>query len=184
MKPSHSKRSQGFTLLETVIAIGVLSVLLTGFIVVFTPAAQGIRKSINVQDADRLASALEQELVTHRAGDNYATGFDKAFNWIRTSDKAASAVLVYQYRGELGGTTRPDGTIKLVNPPASAADAYPLSSYTYVIVPETSPKASVLKPFLDYAVGSTGQAFGPPAYPALPSAVASSAKALIAKIHS
>jgi len=82
------------------------------------------------------------------------------------------------------GTTRPDGTIKLVNPPASAADAYPLSSYTYVIVPETSPKASVLKPFLDYAVGSTGQAFGPPAYPALPSAVASSAKALIAKIHS
>ncbi len=33
------------------------------------------------------------------------------------------------------GTTRPDGTIKLVNPPASAATAYPLSSYTYVIVP-------------------------------------------------
>ena len=46
------------------------------------------------------------------------------------------------------GTTRPDGTIKLVNPPASASDAYPLSSYTYVIVPETSPKASVLKAFL------------------------------------
>jgi ABC-type phosphate transport system substrate-binding protein len=59
-----------------------------------------------------------------------------------------------------------------------------LSSYTYVIVPETSPKASVLKAFLTYAVGPTGQAFGPPAYPALPSAVATSANALIAKIHS
>ncbi|MEO7098725.1 MAG: type II secretion system protein [Luteolibacter sp.] len=132
MKPSHSKRPQGFTLLETVIAIGVLSVLLTGFIVVFTPAAQGIRKSINVQDADRLASALEQELVTHRTGDGYSTGFDKAFNWIRTSDKAASAVLVYQYRGELGGTTRDDGTPK----PVAAKDLKgKVPGKDYVVVP-------------------------------------------------
>ena len=50
--------------METVIAIGVLAVLLTGFMIVFAPAAAGIRKSINVQEADRLASTLEQELVT------------------------------------------------------------------------------------------------------------------------
>ena len=142
MKLSHAKRPQGFTLLETVIAIGVLSVLLTGFIVVFTPAAQGIRKSINVQEADRLASALEQELVTQRPGNGYATGFDKAFNWIRTSDKAASAVLVYQYRGELGATTRPDGTLK---PVPTIKDKLP--GKDYVVVPmarslgDTSPAA-------------------------------------------
>jgi phosphate transport system substrate-binding protein len=112
------------------------------------------------------ADHLNAAVIANAAG-NYESPTEKSI-------LAAAAV----------GTTRPDGTIKLVNPPASAADAYPLSSYTYVIVPETSPKASVLKPFLDYAVGSTGQAFGPPAYPALPSAVASSAKALIAKIHS
>ena len=49
------------------------------------------------------------------------------------------------------GTTRPDGTIKLVDPPASAADAYPLASYTYVIVPKVSPKANIIVPFLKYA---------------------------------
>ena len=82
------------------------------------------------------------------------------------------------------GTTRPDGTIKLVDPPASAADAYPLSTYTYVIVPKTSPKANIIKPFLTYAVGKTGQAFGPPSYPPLPAAVAAANEKLIAEIHS
>lgn len=103
---------RGFTLLETVIAIGVLAVLLTGFMVVFTPAAEGIRKSINIQQADRLASALEQELVTLRATETAAfpTGFNKSYDWIKRSNQAAEALMVYQYRGELGGTPRPDGT--------------------------------------------------------------------------
>ncbi len=114
--PTKSNFRSGFTLLETVIAIGVLAVLLTGFMVVFAPAAAGIRQSINVQQADRLASALEQELVTFRKGDesglpsktNY-TGFDKAFDWIMKSNSNADAILVYQYRGQLTGY-RDDGT--------------------------------------------------------------------------
>lgn len=110
MKPSQSNHSGGFTLLETVIAIGVLAVLLTGFMVVFAPAAAGIRKSINVQEADRLASTIEQELVTARAGETFKTGFEKAFSWIQGSNSATDAILVYQYRGRLGGTARNDGT--------------------------------------------------------------------------
>src|SRR4029077_18850208 len=55
------------------------------------------------------------------------------------------------------GTTRSDGTIKLVDPPASASSAYPLASYTYVIVPESSPKASTLKAFITWAISSAGQ---------------------------
>jgi phosphate transport system substrate-binding protein len=83
------------------------------------------------------------------------------------------------------GTTRPDGTVSLVNPPASAASAYPVASYTYVIVPETSSKASTLKAFLTYAISTTGQAFGPPlGYPVLPSAIVTADTAVIAKIHS
>jgi phosphate transport system substrate-binding protein len=81
------------------------------------------------------------------------------------------------------GTTRSDGTIKLVNPPAANAKAYPLASYTYVIVPKSSPKASTLRAFLTYAVGPTGQAFGPPiGYPALPASVVAQSKKLIAEI--
>ncbi|MGH3140284.1 MAG: phosphate ABC transporter substrate-binding protein PstS [Gaiellales bacterium] len=83
------------------------------------------------------------------------------------------------------GTTNPDGSISLVNPPASAADAYPDATFTYVIVPQDSPKASTLKAFLQYAIGPTGQAFGPDlGYPKLPSSIVASDQALINKIGS
>jgi prepilin-type N-terminal cleavage/methylation domain-containing protein len=109
MKTRSSFRHRGFTLLETVIAIGVLAVLLTGFMYVFAPAAAGIRKAINVQEADRLTSTLEQELVTLRTGETEKTGFEKAFNRIKDSSKATEALLVYQYRGSLSNL-RADGT--------------------------------------------------------------------------
>ncbi|MGZ4356235.1 MAG: phosphate ABC transporter substrate-binding protein PstS, partial [Gaiellaceae bacterium] len=54
-----------------------------------------------------------------------------------------------------------DNTISIVDPPASAAHAYPLSTFTYAIVPGKSGKADVLKPFLLYAV-TDGQQFAPP----------------------
>lgn len=109
--------SRGFTLLETVIAIGVLAVLLSGFMVVFTPAAEGIRKSINVQEADRLVSAVEQQMSVLRKNEttNYKTGFDKAYEWIEKSNDANTSLLVYQYRAELSGTVRDDGTPAPVN---------------------------------------------------------------------
>lgn len=104
---------KGFTLMETVIAIGVLAVLLTGFIAVFTPAAQGIRRSISAQQADRLATTLEQELVTLRKDQEdstITTGFEKAFDWIKNGGSNASeAIFVYQYRGD-PTDIRPDGT--------------------------------------------------------------------------
>ncbi|MFD2257202.1 prepilin-type N-terminal cleavage/methylation domain-containing protein [Luteolibacter algae] len=104
--------SKGFTLMETVIAIGVLAVLLTGFLAVFTPAAQGIRRSISSQQADRLATGLEQELVTLRPGQETGTiktGFDKGFEWIKDAGNPNSALFVYQYRGDIS-SLRTDGT--------------------------------------------------------------------------
>jgi phosphate transport system substrate-binding protein len=53
-----------------------------------------------------------------------------------------------------------DNAVSLVDPPASAADAYPLSTFTYAVVPERPGKAAVLKSFLDYAIGP-GQRFAP-----------------------
>jgi prepilin-type N-terminal cleavage/methylation domain-containing protein len=113
MKSNSNRLRTGFTLLETVIAIGVLAVLLTGFMVVFTSAADGVHKSINVQQADRFASTLEEELVTPRIGStgqmDFRTGFDKSFDWIMGSQNVANALLVYQYRGR-PNNLRPDGT--------------------------------------------------------------------------
>jgi type II secretory pathway pseudopilin PulG len=121
--PSHSSDTNlrclraAFTLTETVIAIGVLAVVLTGFIAVFTPAAQGIRRSISSEQADRLTTTLENELATLRANSEnpapapaFATSFDKAFKWIQEGNKPANAIIVYQYRGDPTATPRTDGT--------------------------------------------------------------------------
>jgi prepilin-type N-terminal cleavage/methylation domain-containing protein len=149
MKPTPLARHQrGFTLMETVIAIGVLSVLLTSFMIVFMPAADGIKKSMTMQEADRLVSALEQELVTLRPNDedpdkygaggvNVKTGFDKAFSAIWKSTGQISAnldqgsaddcLLVYQYRADQQATPRADGTLQ---PLASIKDKVAGEDYT------------------------------------------------------
>ncbi|HZO77065.1 MAG TPA: phosphate ABC transporter substrate-binding protein PstS [Solirubrobacteraceae bacterium] len=54
-----------------------------------------------------------------------------------------------------------DNAISIVDPPASASGAYPISTFTYVIVPKKSPKASGLKKFITWALGSEAQALGP-----------------------
>jgi prepilin-type N-terminal cleavage/methylation domain-containing protein len=131
MKTPSLFRKRGFTLIETVIAIGVLAVLLTGFVIVFAPAAAGIKKSVNLQAADRLASTLEQELVTWRPGQESATittGFDKAFKWIKGSNAGTvnDALLAYQYRGSLTAAPRADGT---PIPVASIKDQVPGKDY-------------------------------------------------------
>jgi prepilin-type N-terminal cleavage/methylation domain-containing protein len=103
MTPPPTSRRRGFTLLETVIAIGVLAVLLTAFMYAFGPAMSGIRRSINIQEADRLASTLESELTTLRTGQQTAdikTGFDKAFQWVMQASEPTTALFVYQYRGD------------------------------------------------------------------------------------
>ena len=98
--------------METVIAIGVLAVLLTAFIAVFAPAAQGLRKAISVQEANRLAYTLERELVSLRGNDSdtYGTGFNKAYEWIVNSADTSRALLVYQYKGN-PDQVRQDGTL-------------------------------------------------------------------------
>jgi phosphate transport system substrate-binding protein len=49
--------------------------------------------------------------------------------------------------------------LHIVNPSKKSKQAYPLSTFTYVIVPKSSPKAALLKQFITYAI-TTGQGFG------------------------
>lgn len=77
-----------------------------------------------------------------------------------------------------------DNTVSITDPPASAKDAYPLSTYTYAIVPQDAPKADALQKFLTYAIGP-GQEFGPDlTFAPLSKAVLAADKATIAKIGS
>jgi phosphate transport system substrate-binding protein len=50
--------------------------------------------------------------------------------------------------------------LSIVNPPTKFKLAYPVSTYTYVIVPTSSPKAAELRKFLFWAV-TKGQSYGP-----------------------
>lgn len=54
--------------------------------------------------------------------------------------------------------------LKIVDPPRAAGKlAYPISTFTYVIVPTSSPKAADLRKFVYWAV-TQGQKFGPPLF--------------------
>jgi phosphate transport system substrate-binding protein len=76
----------------------------------------------------------------------------------------------------------PDNAVSIVDPPASAAQAYPLSTFTYAIVPEKSGKADLLKPFLTYAIGP-GQAFAAELqFAQLPASILAADRSTIAKI--
>jgi phosphate transport system substrate-binding protein len=57
---------------------------------------------------------------------------------------------------------KPDGNneLSIVNPPKKYPLAYPIATYTYVIVPTSSPKAADLRKFLFWAV-TKGQTYGP-----------------------
>lgn len=69
--------------------------------------------------------------------------------------------------------------VTIVNPPRSARSAYPISTFTYVIVPTNAPQGGVLRQFIGYALGG-GQAFAPALdFAPLPRDVLNAAKATL-----
>jgi phosphate transport system substrate-binding protein len=76
----------------------------------------------------------------------------------------------------------PGNAISLTNPPASAPDAYPLATYSYVLFPTTSGKAKALRQFVTYAIGP-GQRFGAKLrFAPLPAHVVSADKKTLARL--
>jgi phosphate transport system substrate-binding protein len=77
----------------------------------------------------------------------------------------------------------PDNAVSIVDPPASAAAAYPISTFTYAVVPQKTAKADLLRPFLTYAIGP-GQRFGAALqFARLPAKILQADKATIAKLR-
>jgi phosphate transport system substrate-binding protein len=82
------------------------------------------------------------------------------------------------------GNIPASNSISIVNPPKAFPKAYPMSTFTYALVPQKSSKADLLKPFLTWAITS-GQAFGPKlAFAPLPKKILAVDTATIAKIGS
>ncbi len=126
------EKKRGFTLVETVIAMGIITIMITAFLAAFGPAVQSIRKSMSAKEANRLASTLEIELSTLRFdqhidnGGDYTTAFQKAYEWIKDSGGTIREdfVLLYQYRGD-PTDVRDDGTLN----PYTGVDGIPGQDY-------------------------------------------------------
>jgi len=77
---------------------------------------------------------------------------------------------------------QPNTGISIVNPPKSAAKAYPISTFTYAIVPSGAPQAAALKEFISYAL-TKGQAYGAALdFAPLPSVVLAAAQKALASL--
>jgi len=113
-----------------------------------------------------LSNELSMPLVENSAGNFPEPG-------VESVEAAADAI------SKIG----PNNEISLADLPASAKDAYPISTYTYVIVPLESEKAEALKKFITYAIGKEAQEFGPDLdFAPLPGQVVAAGKKAIAKI--
>jgi phosphate transport system substrate-binding protein len=78
---------------------------------------------------------------------------------------------------------KPNAAVSIVNPPSSAPLAYPISTFTYVLVPTSSSKGATMRDFLTYAV-TTGQSFGRKLlFAPLPPRVVAADKRAIAQIR-
>lgn len=77
-----------------------------------------------------------------------------------------------------------NGELSIVNPPKSQKLAYPICTFTYVMVPLKSSKAATLKQFISWAI-TKGQTYGPPLqFLPLPKLVVTADKNFVRKIHS
>jgi phosphate transport system substrate-binding protein len=73
--------------------------------------------------------------------------------------------------------------ITIVNPGRRAHNAYPISTYTYAIVPTNARQGSLLQQFIGYALSSQGQSFGPRlGFAPLPRAVLNAARSTLGSV--
>ena len=80
------------------------------------------------------------------------------------------------------GRLQSDNQATIVDPPKRAKSAYPISTFTYAIVPTTAPQGGLLQSFFSYAIGA-GQRFGPSLdFAPLPKRVLAADRATIGRI--
>jgi phosphate transport system substrate-binding protein len=95
---------------------------------------------------------------------------NKAGNWIAPSADSATAAIT-AFKAELDKDIR----TPIVDPPASAANAYPISGLTYLLIPKEGTdknKQQVLKDFVQYMITTGQQTASSLDYSQLPSTLA------------
>jgi phosphate transport system substrate-binding protein len=76
----------------------------------------------------------------------------------------------------------PSNELNITNPPKRATTAYPISTFTYAIVPHNAPQKGFLQQFINYAI-TKGQVYGAALdFAPLPKVVLSAAKSSVASL--
>lgn len=102
--------AKGFTLIECVIAIGLVGLLLAGVVAVLAPAADDIDEAIVRSESSRILGTLEATMTHYNSqssydvAQTYASGFDKVLHWVNNSDVKETAILVYNYHASVEDT--------------------------------------------------------------------------------
>ena len=79
-------------------------------------------------------------------------------------------------------SAKPNTGISITNPPKKASKAYPISTFTYAIVPYSAPQKQFVQQFLNYAI-TKGQSYGAALdFAPLPQTVLAAAKKAIASL--
>lgn len=115
-----------------------------------------------------LSNELSMPLVENSAGEFPEPG-------VESVEAAAGAVKAINE----------DNSISLADLPSSAKGAYPISTYTYVIVPLETEKGAAIREFISWVISPKGQEYGPDLdFAPLPKQVVAADKKAIAKIGS
>jgi len=112
----------GFSIIEVVIAIGIVAILLTGVLAVMTPAQRSISNNLDKRNVKLIKDTLQRELTILRVNQtmDYDSVFEKNVAWMLDSDFAGRTtgkgnknqlILIYSYRGDLSTTPHADGTL-------------------------------------------------------------------------
>ena len=116
------------------------------------------------------ASYLLSEHLTGAAIQNAAGKFE--YPNLKPIEAAAATIKKVPANDEL----------HIVDPPKGAKRAYPIATFTYVLVPKVTEQKAELTKFVEYAIGP-GQEFGPAKdFAALPKVVLKADKAALAKL--
>lgn len=133
--------------METLLALALVSVLVSIFLTVFVPSRGLIQQALTKQESDRLVSVLRAEINTVRPNEradggtssrgSYNSGFDKGFYWLLSSAKPEESIVIFSYRADTSQAMNPDGTYKAI--PANMSKPGRDTIITTIACPMDSP---------------------------------------------
>ncbi len=123
MKQQRCKRNKrAFTLVEALLAIGIVGMLLGIFMTLFVPVKSMLTAALAREESGRIINALQTEMENIRPDERapastknssygkYVTPFDKAFYWFRNSQKPSTSIAIFSYRADISKRRRADGS--------------------------------------------------------------------------